>query len=347
MNIRVVKETYTSLSNVPIIDENLSAVALGIFVYIMSKPNNWKAHKSEIYKRFEKASIKTTKNIIDSAFSELLRAGYIKLHTPTKKNEQGKTVFLGKEYIFFESPQKSSEFEKCQNVGTSENYSTSEHFRQSEKLAHIVNTDLIVNTDNNIIITDNKNIVETSSSSSQEHQNEQLEFFEQPICSTEPKKEKSCAKKEKAEPREKSVEEVKYYQEVMSALDRLQELTNTKLKIPDTYEAFTRYGGYKMIAERLKNGATLDELIMVIEFKCHEWMQKPNLRQYLTYHTLFAAKNFENYLMQIQVFINNQQNNQNGQQTNNNGNGGEVPKNRWLNWLGNIINEPVPPSPFE
>ena len=44
-------ERFSVLNTEPIEDKNLSAVALGIYVYIMSKPDNWNAHKNEILKR--------------------------------------------------------------------------------------------------------------------------------------------------------------------------------------------------------------------------------------------------------------------------------------------------------
>jgi hypothetical protein len=146
MNIRVKRKTYTTLSNVPIIDANLSAIALGIFAYIMSKPDNWNAHKNEIYKRFAGAMmIKTTKNAIDSAFKELVAAGYVQIETPVQKLPNGQVRFCGKEYVFFETPQIDiSRSPEISDVGNS---------RKSGKLAHLVKTDLIVKT-NKILNTD-------------------------------------------------------------------------------------------------------------------------------------------------------------------------------------------------
>jgi len=186
MNIRVNRKTYTTLSNVPIIDANLSAIALGIFAYIMSKPDNWSAHKNEIYKRFAGAMIvKTTKNAIDSAFKELVAAGYVQIETPVQKLPNGQVRFCGKEYVFFETPQIDiSRSPEISDVGNS---------RKSGKLAHLVNTDLIVNT-NKIVNTD---IGENEFSHLTQEELEPVNF------------EKQKQEKKKVAPKKKSLEDRK------------------------------------------------------------------------------------------------------------------------------------------
>jgi hypothetical protein len=140
-------ERFSVLNTEPIEDKNLSAVALGIYVYIMSKPDNWNAHKNEILKRFSDATIKTTKNSIDSAFSELIKAGYIVLVTPTQKLENGQVRFSGKEYVFFDTPQFSKdEDSRKTKILDSREFPKIEKPRKSRKLAHITNTDLLTNT---------------------------------------------------------------------------------------------------------------------------------------------------------------------------------------------------------
>lgn len=105
MNIRVVKNRgYTSISNTPINDTSLSAEALGVIVYLLSKPDNWVAHKSEVANRFAK----NTPNKIDTIFKELREAGYAQLVPIKSINESGKTVFIGSEYVFFEEPQTAA-----------------------------------------------------------------------------------------------------------------------------------------------------------------------------------------------------------------------------------------------
>lgn len=100
-------DRYSLIDNKTIEDKNLSAVSLGIFTYIMSKPENWNAHKNEIYKRFEIASLKTSKNLIDSAFSELIKAGYIVMKTKFTLLNNGQKRLSGKEYVFHDVPQLS------------------------------------------------------------------------------------------------------------------------------------------------------------------------------------------------------------------------------------------------
>jgi hypothetical protein len=123
----------------------------------MSKPDNWNAHKNEIFKRFKSAKINTSKNLIDSAFSELINAGYIVLKTPMQRLDNGQIRFAGKEYVFHDEPQ----LQKGENLPTTGNYGESRNpdignLGESEKVAHLINTDLIINT-NNITNTDINN----------------------------------------------------------------------------------------------------------------------------------------------------------------------------------------------
>lgn len=55
----------------------------------------------------------------------------------------------------------------------------------------------------------------------------------------------------------------------------------------------------RLIASRLKAGATEDELCRVIDRKCLEWLQNPEMRQYLRPGTLFSPKNYDNYVGQL------------------------------------------------
>jgi len=147
MNIRVNRKSYTTLSNYPIIDRNLSAISLGIFTYIMSKPDGWKAHKNEIYKRFSDASITTSKNAIDQAFKELVNIGYVEIKTIVTTNEKGQKIFNGREYVFNEEPKTVSE-----NLPNSEDFGSSVisdigNYPTSEILPHIVKTDFKENTE--------------------------------------------------------------------------------------------------------------------------------------------------------------------------------------------------------
>lgn len=55
----------------------------------------------------------------------------------------------------------------------------------------------------------------------------------------------------------------------------------------------------RLIASRLKAGATEDELCRVIDRKCSEWLQNPEMRQYLRPSTLFSPKKYDNYVGQL------------------------------------------------
>lgn len=66
------KNPYTVISNKPINDDNLSAEALGVLTYLMSKPDNWTIWKSQIAHRFGMGRHKTNR-----IFKELEEAGYM------------------------------------------------------------------------------------------------------------------------------------------------------------------------------------------------------------------------------------------------------------------------------
>jgi hypothetical protein len=174
MNIRVNRKSYTTLSNYPISDGNLSAISLGIFCYIMSKPNGWKAHKNEIYKRFQGASISTSKNAIDQAFKELVSCGYVQIKAVTTTNEKGQKIFNGKEYVFNEEP-NIKDLPKSEDFGSSE-ISDIGNLGCSEIIPHIIKTDLIVNT-NNIINNENDKFISFPLNFSHEMINISTEFF--------------------------------------------------------------------------------------------------------------------------------------------------------------------------
>lgn len=131
MNLRVKKQKkYTTVDNGFINDPRLSASSIGVLLYLMSKPDDWKAHKREIVKRFTKASIKTTKNLIDNVFKELRSAGYVRMIPIPASN--GK--FKGTEY-------EIREISDIPYLPTSEDIPTSEDNRQSENMPTIQSTD--------------------------------------------------------------------------------------------------------------------------------------------------------------------------------------------------------------
>jgi uncharacterized phage protein (TIGR02220 family) len=103
---------------------------------------------------------------------------------------------------------------------------------------------------------------------------------------------------------EDSVEDVKYYFETSQILELLTEKTKAKYKIPKSKSLLLRYGAYKLIKERLDDGSTLEECIKVIESKYNEWKGTEFMR-YLIPETIFRKSNFEKYLTQSQIQIEN------------------------------------------
>jgi uncharacterized phage protein (TIGR02220 family) len=100
------------------------------------------------------------------------------------------------------------------------------------------------------------------------------------------------------------VEDVKYYFETSQILELLTEKTKAKYKIPKSKSLLLRYGAYKLIKERLEDGSTLEECIKVIESKYNEWKGTEFMR-YLIPETIFRKSNFEKYLTQSQIQIEN------------------------------------------
>jgi uncharacterized phage protein (TIGR02220 family) len=103
---------------------------------------------------------------------------------------------------------------------------------------------------------------------------------------------------------EESVEDVKYYFELTQILNLLTEYTKVNYKIPTNKSVLLRYGAYKLVKERLKDGATLEDCLKVIETKNKEW-KGTEFFKYMTVDTLFNKTKFEKYLMQSQIQIEN------------------------------------------
>jgi uncharacterized phage protein (TIGR02220 family) len=57
----------------------------------------------------------------------------------------------------------------------------------------------------------------------------------------------------------------------------------------------------KLILDRAKEGATVDDFKAVIDRKCAEWAKDPKMSQYLRPATLFNAQKFNNYIGQIEA----------------------------------------------
>ena len=106
-------------------------------------------------------------------------------------------------------------------------------------------------------------------------------------------------------------ENAKYYFEVTQVLDLLSERTSVRYKIPNTKAAFEKYEPYKLIKERISDGANLEDIFSIIELKFKEW-QGTKFFIYMKPSTLFRKSNFDKYLQEFQISLNNNlSNNQN------------------------------------
>jgi hypothetical protein len=132
-NIRVKKEReFSTIDNEPLNDKSLSMESMALLVYLLSKPDNWKARKGEIIKRF----IKNTKNKIESAFKELIASEYAILEKI--RGEDGK--LSGSEYLIFERPSLCRAYQKAksprQEISDLGNVRDSENFEGRENPAY-------------------------------------------------------------------------------------------------------------------------------------------------------------------------------------------------------------------
>lgn len=108
-------------------------------------------------------------------------------------------------------------------------------------------------------------------------------------------------------------ENAKYYFEVTQVLELLTERSGVKYKIPKTKLAFEKYDPYKLIKERINDGANLEDIFAIVEMKNKEWAGTQIYKNFVP-STLFRKSNFDKYLQQLQLTENTkQQNNSNNQ----------------------------------
>lgn len=86
---------FTIVANDIFKRDDVSARAKGVYIYILTLPDDWQIYKSELYTHFSEG-----RGAIDTAFKELERLGYIEKQRA--KDENGK--FKGWNYIVYESP---------------------------------------------------------------------------------------------------------------------------------------------------------------------------------------------------------------------------------------------------
>ena len=95
-------------------------------------------------------------------------------------------------------------------------------------------------------------------------------------------------------------ENAKYYFEVTQVLELLTELSGVKYKIPNTKSGIEKYEPYKLIKERISDGANLEEIIAVVKMKNNEWQGTEIYKNFVP-STLFRKSKFEKYILQLQI----------------------------------------------
>lgn len=84
----------------------------------------------------------------------------------------------------------------------------------------------------------------------------------------------------------------KFQPEITEVIAYLNDLTGRNLSDQSAQTKFIR--------ARLKDGATVDQLKRIVDFKAREWLVSPKMKKYLVPKTLFNKTNFENYLGEIE-----------------------------------------------
>jgi uncharacterized phage protein (TIGR02220 family) len=101
-------------------------------------------------------------------------------------------------------------------------------------------------------------------------------------------------------------ESAKYFFEVTQVLALLTDRSGVKFIIPKTKTGIEKYEPYKLIKERILDGAKLEDIFAVVEMKNQEWQGTPIYKNFVP-STLFRKSNFEKYLQQLQLTYNNKQ----------------------------------------
>lgn len=101
-------------------------------------------------------------------------------------------------------------------------------------------------------------------------------------------------------------ESAKYYFEVTQVLELLTESSGVKFVIPKTKANLEKYLPYKLIKERISDGANLEDIFAVVEMKNKEWAGTQIYKNFIP-STLFRKSNFDKYLQQLQLTDNTKQ----------------------------------------
>ncbi len=95
-------------------------------------------------------------------------------------------------------------------------------------------------------------------------------------------------------------ESAKYFFEVTHVLALLTDRSGVKFVIPKTKSGIEKYEPYKLIKERISDGAKVEDIIAVVEMKNKEWQGTEIYKNFVP-STLFRKSNFEKYLQQLQI----------------------------------------------
>lgn len=131
------EKNYTVLDNTFIKDTRLSWKAKGLMTYLLSLPDDWTIHLSEIEKHASDG-----KSALRSAINELKEFGYLKAEQKRENNRFAEMV-----YIIIENPDSPlTDFQQTENLQT-------ENLNSENQTLQNTNNDKVLNkqsTDNNI-----------------------------------------------------------------------------------------------------------------------------------------------------------------------------------------------------
>jgi uncharacterized phage protein (TIGR02220 family) len=80
----------------------------------------------------------------------------------------------------------------------------------------------------------------------------------------------------------------------------LTDRSGVKFVIPKTRLGIEKYEPYKLIKERISDGAKVEDIIAVVEMKNKEWQGTEIYKNFVP-STLFRKSNFDKYIQQLQI----------------------------------------------
>lgn len=131
------KKDYTCICNHAIRNKNLSFKAKGLFVYLLSLPDDWELYKSELMEHS-----KDKRTSIESAIKELVENGYLKII----RDKSGKSTSLC--FYLVENPQWLDEIQHKVCSKQSSYYAENQHLLNTKTNTNILTTTKSVVTSN-------------------------------------------------------------------------------------------------------------------------------------------------------------------------------------------------------